>query len=45
MKNVTNGAIILMHAGSPAEAETLDQLMTLLDEKGYQMVTITKMLG
>jgi peptidoglycan/xylan/chitin deacetylase (PgdA/CDA1 family) len=45
MRNVNNGAIILMHAGSTAEVDTLDQLMTLLDEKGYQMVTITQVLG
>lgn len=44
MSNVSNGAIILMHAGSTAESQALDQLMTMLEEKGYQMVTITQLL-
>lgn len=34
MRNVSNGAIILMHAGSTPEADALDRLMTLLEEKG-----------
>ena len=42
MDNLTNGAIILMHAGSQAEAQTLDGLMTKLEQKGYQMVTVTE---
>jgi peptidoglycan/xylan/chitin deacetylase (PgdA/CDA1 family) len=44
MSMVSNGAIILMHAGSTAEADALDQLMTLLEQKGYQMVTLTQVL-
>lgn len=42
--HLTNGAIILMHAGSQVESETLDGLMTKLEQMGYQMVTVTQVL-
>jgi peptidoglycan/xylan/chitin deacetylase (PgdA/CDA1 family) len=42
--NIKNGAIILMHAGSQVESETLDGLMTKLEQMGYQMVTVTQVL-
>jgi peptidoglycan/xylan/chitin deacetylase (PgdA/CDA1 family) len=44
MDNINNGAIILMHAGSQVESETLDALMTKLEQRGYQMVTVTQVL-
>lgn len=44
MNNLRNGAIVLMHAGSQVEAETLDGLMTKIEQKGYQIVTVTEVL-
>ena len=44
MDHLQNGAIILMHAGSQVESETLDGLMTKLEQMGYQMVTVTQVL-
>jgi peptidoglycan/xylan/chitin deacetylase (PgdA/CDA1 family) len=44
MDNIKNGAIILMHAGSQVESETLNGLMTKIDQLGYQMVTVTQVL-
>lgn len=41
---LTNGAIILMHAGSSSEAQTLDKVITLLQQKGYQLVTLTEIV-
>ena len=42
--NIKNGAIILMHAGSQVESETLDGLMTKIEQMGYQMDTVTQVL-
>jgi peptidoglycan/xylan/chitin deacetylase (PgdA/CDA1 family) len=39
------GAIILMHAGSAAEAEGLDQVITAIQDRGYQIVTLSKGLA
>jgi peptidoglycan/xylan/chitin deacetylase (PgdA/CDA1 family) len=44
MSNLKNGAIILMHAGSQVESETLDGLMTRIEQQGYQMVTVSQVL-
>lgn len=44
MTNINNGAIILMHAGSGVESQTLDGLMTQIEQMGYQMVTVTQVL-
>ncbi len=44
MNNLKNGAIILMHAGSQIESKTLDGLMTKIEQRGYQMVTVTGVL-
>jgi peptidoglycan/xylan/chitin deacetylase (PgdA/CDA1 family) len=41
---IKNGTIILMHAGSQVESETLDGLMTKIEQRGYQMVTVTQVL-
>jgi peptidoglycan/xylan/chitin deacetylase (PgdA/CDA1 family) len=39
-----NGAIILMHAGSSSEAQALDSVITMLQQKGYQLVTLTEIV-
>lgn len=44
MDNIKNGAIILMHAGSQVESQTLDGLMTKIEQMGYQVVTVTQVL-
>lgn len=44
MNNLQNGVIVLMHAGSQVESETLDGLMTRIEQQGYQMVTVTEVL-
>ncbi len=44
MAHINNGAIMLMHAGSEAESETLDGLMTKIEQMNYQMVTVTQLL-
>lgn len=44
MDNLRNGDIILMHAGSQVESETLDGLMTRIEQQGYQIVTVTEVL-
>lgn len=42
--HLSNGAIILLHT-TQVEAETLDQLLTLIEQQGYQMVTLTEVLS
>jgi peptidoglycan/xylan/chitin deacetylase (PgdA/CDA1 family) len=44
MSGLRNGVIVLMHAGSDVEAQTLDGLMTKIEQQGYQMVTVTEVL-
>ncbi len=44
LTNIKNGVIILMHAGSQVESETLDGLMTKIEQMRYQMVTVTQVL-
>lgn len=44
MGHINNGAIVLMHAGSQVESETLDRLMTKIEQANYQMVTLTQLL-
>jgi hypothetical protein len=44
MDNLANGVIVLMHAGSDVEAQTLDGLMTKIEAKGYEMVTVSEVL-
>lgn len=41
---LTNGAIILMHAGSSSEAAALDRVITLLQNKGYALKTLDEIL-
>jgi peptidoglycan/xylan/chitin deacetylase (PgdA/CDA1 family) len=42
MAHISNGVVILMHAGSKAESETLDGLMTKIEQMKYQMVSVTQ---
>lgn len=42
MGHLSNGVIILMHAGSQVESETLDGLMTKIEQAGYQIVSLTE---
>jgi peptidoglycan-N-acetylglucosamine deacetylase len=44
MDNLANGVIVLMHAGSDVEAQTLDGLMTKIEANGYEMVTVSEVL-
>lgn len=44
MDNLRNGVIVLMHAGSDIESKTLDDLMTKIEARGYEMVTITEVI-
>lgn len=44
MDHLSNGVIILMHAGSQVESETLDGLMTKIELAGYQIVTLSQVL-
>ncbi len=43
MSKLSNGSIILMHT-TEVEAQTLDKLMTLIEQQGFQMVTMTEVL-
>lgn len=42
--HLSKGAIILLHT-TQVEAETLDQLLTLIEQQGYQMGTLTEALS
>jgi peptidoglycan/xylan/chitin deacetylase (PgdA/CDA1 family) len=42
--NIKNGAIFLMHAGSQSESQSLDGLMTKIEQMDYQMVTVTRVV-
>jgi peptidoglycan/xylan/chitin deacetylase (PgdA/CDA1 family) len=44
MNNLSNGVIVLMHAGSTVEAQTLDGLIAKIEQRGYQIVTLTQLL-
>lgn len=43
-KELKNGAIILLHNGTKYTAEALDDLLTELEKKGYQMVPVSKLI-
>ena len=45
MAHIGNGVIILMYAGSQVESDTLDELMTKIEQMKYQMVTVTQVAG
>ncbi|HEU5370220.1 MAG TPA: hypothetical protein VFU69_17240 [Ktedonobacterales bacterium] len=44
MNNLSNGVIVLMHAGSAVEAQTLEGLIAKIEQRGYQIVTLTHLL-
>jgi peptidoglycan-N-acetylmuramic acid deacetylase len=44
MNNLSNGVIVLMHAGSDPEAQTLDSLIPKIMQRGYQIVSLTQLL-
>lgn len=44
LSNLSNGVIVLMHAGSTVEAQTLDDLISKIMQQGYQIVTLTQLL-
>lgn len=43
-KHLENGAIILCHNGAKYTASALDELLTKLEEKGYQLVPISELI-
>ena len=45
MAHIGNGVIVLMHAGSQVESDTLDELITKIEQMKYQMVTVTQVIG
>lgn len=44
MNHLSNGTLVLMHAGSQVESETLDGLMTKIEQKGFQIVSVSQVL-
>jgi peptidoglycan/xylan/chitin deacetylase (PgdA/CDA1 family) len=44
MNNLANGVIVLMHAGSTVEAQTLDSLITKIEQRGYQIVPLSRIV-
>lgn len=42
--NLTGGAIILCHNGAAYTAQALDQLLTNLEEQGYEIVPISELI-
>ncbi len=44
MDHLGNGVIVLMHAGSQVESETLDGLITKIEQAGYQIVTLGQVI-
>lgn len=43
-KNLGNGSIILCHNGGKHTAEALDEMLTTLKQKGYQLVPISELI-
>lgn len=43
-KHLGNGSIILCHNGGKHTAEALDELLTTLKQKGYQLVPISQLI-
>ncbi|HLR02039.1 MAG TPA: polysaccharide deacetylase family protein [Virgibacillus sp.] len=44
LQNVTSGSIVLMHDIHPTTADALDDLLTSLEERGYQFITVSQLL-
>ena len=40
-----DGAIILMHVGEPATAEALPEILRALQRRGFELATISRLLG
>ncbi|MCL6520623.1 MAG: polysaccharide deacetylase family protein [Armatimonadetes bacterium] len=45
LSHVQNGSIVLMHCGSKATAEALDSMIETLQSSGYQIVTVSELIG
>jgi peptidoglycan-N-acetylglucosamine deacetylase len=45
MGNAHNGAIVLMHVAAKHTAEALPGIITRLRNEGYELVTLTTLLG
>jgi peptidoglycan/xylan/chitin deacetylase (PgdA/CDA1 family) len=45
MRHVRNGSIILFHAGGPETQRALPKLITELKAKGFQLVTLSELVG
>lgn len=43
-KNLNPGAIILCHNGAKHTAEALDEMLTILENKGYKMIPISELI-
>ncbi|MHB1455666.1 MAG: polysaccharide deacetylase family protein [Armatimonadota bacterium] len=43
LEKVRNGSVILMHCGSQPTADALDSLLTKLESKGYEPVTVSQL--
>lgn len=43
-KDLTNGSIILMHNGAKYTADALEQVITGLQEKGYEIVPVSQLI-
>lgn len=44
MSNVAPGSIVLLHDIHPSTADALPELLSALEEQGYQMVTVSQLL-
>ena len=42
--NLENGSIILMHNGSENTANSLDMIITNIQNKGYKIVPVTELI-
>lgn len=43
-ENLRNGAIILLHSGTKYTADALDELVSGLEKKGYELVPVSEMI-
>jgi peptidoglycan/xylan/chitin deacetylase (PgdA/CDA1 family) len=43
-KDLAPGAIILCHNGAKYTAEALDEMLTTLEQKGYEIVPISELI-
>jgi polysaccharide deacetylase family sporulation protein PdaB len=45
LNRIRNGGIVLMHDGIQQTVDVLPQILSFLNDKGYQLVTIDEMMG